>query len=126
MRRGCAKWCKFFAIGSIDQVDDEKVSILDRLPEVYHDYLDLFQPSSVEWLASRRIFNYTIDIKPDQKPLWGLICHLSETQLKAQQINLDNMLVQGNISWSKSPAWAQILFVPKSDGRLHLMVDYGG
>ena len=28
----------------IEQVDDEKITILDRLPEVYHDYLDLFDP----------------------------------------------------------------------------------
>ena len=31
-------------IGRIEQVDDEKITILDRLPEVYHEYLDLFDP----------------------------------------------------------------------------------
>ena len=38
-------------IGRIEQVDDEKNIILERLPEVYDDYLDLFQPSTAEKLA---------------------------------------------------------------------------
>ena len=53
------------AIGRIEQIDDKKVTILDRLPEVYHDYLDLFRPSNTERLAPRRTFDYAIDIKPD-------------------------------------------------------------
>ena len=36
------------------------------------------------------------------------------------------MLIQGKISQSKSPAEAPILFVPKPDGRLRLVVDYRG
>ena len=36
------------------------------------------------------------------------------------------MLAQGKISQSKSPARALILFVPKPDGRLLLVVDYQG
>ena len=36
------------AIGRVEQVDDEKVIILDRLPEVYQDNLDLFRLSTAE------------------------------------------------------------------------------
>ena len=36
------------------------------------------------------------------------------------------MLKQGKISPSKLPAGAPMLFVPKPDGRLRLMVDYHG
>ena len=36
------------AIGRLELVDDEKITILDRLPEVYHEYLDPFKPSTAE------------------------------------------------------------------------------
>ena len=112
------------AIGRIEQVDNEKVTIFDRLPEEYHDYLDLFRPCTAEKLAPRRTFDYAIDIKPDQQPPWGPIYPLSEKQLKALRTSLDDMLKQGKISRSKSAAGAPILFVPKPDGRLRLVVDY--
>ena len=99
---------------------------MDRLPEVYHDYLDLFRPSTAEKLAPRRTFDHAIDFKPDQQPPWGPIYPLLEKQLKALRIYLDDMLAQGKISRSKSPAGARILFVPKPDGRLRLVVDYRG
>src|ERR1700759_4876288 len=114
------------AIGRIEQVDDEKVTILDRLPEEYHHYLDIFRPSTAEQLPPRRTFDPAIDIKPDQQPPWGPIYPLSEKQLKALWTYLDDMLKQGKISRSKSPAGAPILFVPKPDGRLRLVVDYRG
>ena len=56
------------AIGRIEQIDDEKVTILDRLLEDYHDYLDLFRPSTAEKLAPRQTFDHAIDIKHDQQP----------------------------------------------------------
>ena len=57
-------------IGRIEQVDDQKITILDKLPEVYHDYLDLFRPSTAEKLAPRRTFDHAIDIKHNQQPPW--------------------------------------------------------
>ena len=65
-----------------------------------------------------------IDLKPDTLPPWGSIYPLSQKQLQALRKYLDNMLNQGKISPSKSPAGAPILFVPKHDGRLRLVVDY--
>ena len=99
---------------------------MDPLPGVFHDYLDLFRPSTAYKLAPRRTFDHVIDIKPDQQPPWGPMYPLSEKQLKALRTNLDDMLPQGKISGSKSPAGAPILFVPKPDSRLRLVVDYQG
>ena len=52
-------------IGWIEKVDDEKVKIIDQLPERYNDYVDLFRPSTAEKLAPRRTFDHAIDLKPD-------------------------------------------------------------
>jgi len=113
-------------IGRIERIDEEKVTIIDRLPDQYHDYLDLFRPSKAEKLAPRRTFDHAIDLKPDTQPPWGPIYPLSQKQLEALRKYLDDMLKQGKISPSKSPAGVPILFVRNPDGRLQLVVDYQG
>jgi len=113
-------------IGRIEKVDDEKVTIIDRLPERYDDYLDLFCPSTAENLGPRRTFDHAIDLKPDTQLPWGPIYPLSQKQLETLRKYLDDMLKQGKIPPSKSPAGASIFFVPKPDGQLSLVVDYRG
>jgi len=113
-------------IGRIERIDEEKVTIIDRLPDQYQDYLDLFRPSTAEKLAPRRTFDHAIDLKPDTQPPWGPIYPVLQNQLEALRKYLDDMLKQGKISPSKSPAGAPILFVPKPDSRLLLVVDYRG
>ena len=61
------------AIGRIEHVEDEKVTILDQLTQVYHDHLDLFRHSTAEKLAPHRTLDHVIDIKPDQQHPWGRI-----------------------------------------------------
>jgi len=111
-------------ISRIERIDEEKVTIIDHLPDQYHDYLDLFRPSTAEKVDPRRTFDHAIDRKPDTQPPWGPIYPLSQKQLEALRKYLDDMLKQGKISLSKSPARAPILFVPKPDSRLRLVVDY--
>jgi len=113
-------------IGRIERIDEEKVTIIDRLPDQYHDYLDLFRPSTAENPAPRHTFDYAIDFKPDTQPPWGPIYPLSQKHREDLWKYLDDMLKQGKISPSKSTAGTPILFVPKPDGRLQLVVDYRG
>ena len=49
---------------------------------------------------------------------------MSQYQLYVLAEYLAEMLKQGKIVHSQSPAGAPILFVPKPDGRLRLCVDY--
>jgi len=107
-------------------VDDEKIMISVRLPESYHYCLDLFCPSPAEKLAPHCTFDHAIDLKPDTQPPWGPIYPLSQKQLDALAKYHDDMPKQGKISLSKSPPGAPILFVPKPDYHLRLVVDYPG
>lgn len=50
---------------------------------------------------------------------------MSAHQLDLLDKYLKNMLQQGKISESKSPAGVPILFVPKRDGSMRLYVEYG-
>jgi len=38
-------------MGRIERIDEEKVTIIDHLPDQYHDYQDLFRPCTAEKLA---------------------------------------------------------------------------
>ena len=96
----------------IERIDEEKVTTIDRLPDQYHDYLDLFRPSTAERLASRRIFDYAIDLKPDTEPPWGPIYRLSQKQREVLRQYYDDMLKQGKIFPPKFPVGEPISFVP--------------
>jgi len=69
------------------------------------------------------MFDHAIDLKEGSEPPWGPVYPMSQYQLNTLKTYLDEMLAQGKIRHSQSPAGAPILFVPKPDGRLRLCVD---
>ena len=75
-------------------------------------------------LAPRRTFDHAIDLKEGATPPWGPIYPMSAYQLEELNKYLCKMLAEGKIVHSKSPASAPIIFVPKTDGRLQLCVEY--
>jgi len=90
-------------IGRIEKIDEEKVTIIDRLLAQYDDYLHLFRPSTAEKLAPRRTFDHAINLKADTQPPGGPIYPLSQKRLDALRKYHDDMLKQGKISPTKSP-----------------------
>jgi len=97
---------------------------LETLPREYAQFNHLFQPGASEKMPPRRTFDHAIDIKEGSEPPWGPVYPMSQYQLNTLKTYLDEMLAQGKITHSPSPAGAPILFVPKPDGRLRLCVDY--
>jgi hypothetical protein len=118
------------AIASVSGVDTDATSqelLKLRVPEEYHEYLDVFSQKAADALPPHRRFDHAIELKGEEQPPWGPIYALSEMELKVLREYLDDMLRTGKIRPSKSPAGAPILFVPKSHGRgLRLCVDYRG
>lgn len=97
------------------------------VPQVYHEYLSVFDSKNADRLPPHRKWDHAIDLEEGKEPPWGPIYALSELELSALREYLDEMLASGKIRPSKSPAGAPILFVPKSKGRgLRLCVDYRG
>jgi hypothetical protein len=70
--------------------------------------------------------DHEINLKPDAKPLWGLIYNLLEEELKVLKDYLEKMLRLKIIRRSTSPIAAPLLFVGKKDATLRLYVDYRG
>ena len=111
-------------IGRICRQEDPNQVLLDKLPQHYEEYKELFLTATAEKLAERRTFDHAIDLKPGAEPPWGPIYPMSAYQLDTLDKYLKEMLKQGKIVHSQSPAGAPILFVPKPDGKLRLCVDY--
>jgi len=111
-------------VGRICRQEDPNQVMLDEIPRHYEEYKELFLTATAEKLAQRRTFDHAIDLKPGAEPPWGPIYPMSAYQLDTLDKYLKEMLKQGKIVHSQSPAGAPILFVPKPDGRLRLCVDY--
>jgi len=108
------------------QIDEGEVTIINQLPERYHNYFNLFLQSPPEKLAPCGTVHHTINLKPDTQQPWGPIYPLSQKQLQALGKYLDDKLKQGKISPGTSPDYTPIHCVPKPDGLLRLRVDYRG
>jgi len=111
-------------VGRICRQEDPNQVLLDKIPQYYEDYHKLFLTATAEKLPERRTFDHAIDLKRGAEPPWGPIYPMSAYQLDTLDKYLKEMLKQGKIVHSQSPAGAPILFVPKPDGKLRLCVDY--
>ena len=111
-------------VGRICRQEDPNQVLLDKIPQDYEDYHKLFLTASGEKLAEQRTFDHAIDLKPGAEPPWGTIYLMSAYKLDTLDKYLKEMLKQGKIVHSQSPAGAPILFIPKPDRKLRLCVDY--
>ncbi|KAL2126371.1 hypothetical protein VTI74DRAFT_1096 [Chaetomium olivicolor] len=94
------------------------------LPPVYEAYKDLFTSSDRPPLPRHTALEHRIDLDPAARPPWGPIYPLSAVELETLRAWLAEALQKGWIRPSTSPAGAPILFVPKKQGELRLVVDY--
>ncbi|WPJ61331.1 hypothetical protein SMAC4_13443 [Sordaria macrospora] len=69
-------------------------------------------------------WDHEIPLKEGAKPKSQKIYQLNEAQMKALKEYNDERLKLGHIRESQSPWGSPVLFVPKKDGELRLVVDY--
>ena len=97
----------------------------DNVPAEFREYLDVMSQETVEALPKHKSYDCQIELKNGETAPWGPIYPLSETELETLREWLKEMLKNGKIRRSMSPARSPILFVPKPNGRgLRLCVDY--
>jgi len=111
-------------VGRIVKIEEKDPVELETLPREYAQFKHLFRPEASEKMPPRRTFDHAIDLKEGSEPPWGPVYPMSQYQLNTLKTYLDEMLAQGKITHSQSPAGAPILFVPKPDGGLRLCMDY--
>jgi hypothetical protein len=104
-----------------------------KLPEVYRDWLDVFDREQANKLPPHRGpgVDHAIKLIPDkngnQPELpWGPLFAMSREELLVLRKTLTEYLDKGFIRVSSSPASAPVLFVKKPGGGLRFCCDYRG
>ena len=102
---------------------EEKMTTTERIPEEYHDYLDVFQ-EEVERFPEPRPWDHAIDMKPGFEPKTFKSYNLTPEEREQQELFIMENLKKGYIRPSKSPMASPFFFVSKKDGRLRPTQDY--
>ena len=103
-----------------DKKDD---NVYDALPPKYHDFADIFQAAEKQSLPKRGPHDHAIDLEPGQQPPFGKYL-ISPAELDVVKVYLNNAVKAGIIHKSISPAASPVIFMPKLDGSLRLVIDY--
>jgi hypothetical protein len=97
---------------------------LKNVPEVYHEFTDVFSRQKADTLPPHRDYDLKINIDEGAKIPVGPIYPLSAFELKTLQEFIDENLKTSFICPSNSLFRAPVLFIKKKDGSLRLCVDF--
>jgi Reverse transcriptase (RNA-dependent DNA polymerase) len=97
---------------------------LKDVPEVYHEFADVFSRQKADTLPPHRDCDLKINIDEGTKVPAGPIYPLSKFELKTLREFIDEYLRIGFIHPSNSPFGAPVLFIKKKDRSLQLCVDF--
>ena len=101
-----------------------EVNPADKLPEEYHEFLDVFSKKEANQLPPHRPYDHKVPLKPGSSPPYQQMYGMSQAELQVAKQYIEENLDKGFIRASSSPAAAPILFVKKPGGGLRLCVDY--
>jgi len=96
----------------------------EKLPEDYHEFVDVFSRQEADKLPSHRPYDHEIRLKEGTEPSFGPLHDMSREELLVLRKELDENLERGLIRSSVSPAASPVLFVRKPGGGLRFCVDY--
>lgn len=103
---------------------DTNVSELS-IPKEYSKWKRLFEEEKgLDALPTHRPWDHKIHLQPGKEPPWGPIYAMSEKELKTLDEWLKEKLEKGWIRKSTSAAASPVMFVPKPNGKLRLVVDF--
>ena len=99
-------------------------NVYNILPPKYHDFADIFQTADKQSLPNRGPHDHAIDLEQGQQPPFGKLYSMSPAELDVLKVYLNNVVKAGIICKSILSMVSPIIFVPKSDGSLQLVIDY--
>src|SRR5260221_8947712 len=102
----------------------QQEDLLNRVPQEYHDFHDVFSGEKANALAPHWLYNLKINLEEGTKPFHRPIYSLSPPELTVLRDFFEENTKNGFICPSKSPWGSPVLFVKKKDGSLHLCIDF--
>uniref|UniRef100_A0A8H7K2I8 RNA-directed DNA polymerase n=1 Tax=Bionectria ochroleuca TaxID=29856 RepID=A0A8H7K2I8_BIOOC len=102
----------------------EEEERLKNIPEEYRIYDKLFKETLETGLPEHSQWDHEISIIEEGEPAFHKLYNLTEPQLQTLREYIDDMLAKGYIRLSTSSAGYPVMFVPKKNGKLRLVVDY--
>ena len=99
-------------------------NVYNNLPPEYHNFADIFQAAEKQSLPEKGPHDHAIDLKLGQQPPFRKLYSMSPAELDVLKVYLDDAIKAGIVCKSISPAASPVMFVPKSDGSLQLVIDY--
>jgi len=107
---------------AIDETTLEEAQKL--VPREYWEYLDVFLKKSLEHMPLRKLWDHGIDLRDNFLPKKGRLIPLSVDEQKEVEDFVDDQLAKGYVCLSVSPQTSPVFFVPKKDGKKHMVQDY--
>ena len=104
--------------------EDKEAQRMSEVPPQYQKYHKLFSDHFEEGLPQHTEWDHEIVLMEGKTPRFHKIYNLNETELKELRAYLEDKLQKGYIRRSKSSAGYPIMFVPKKNGKLRLVIDY--
>jgi hypothetical protein len=103
---------------------DTPTDRLHKIPHEYRKYTKLFAEELENGVPEYSKWDYAIDLIDGTNPTFTKIYPLNITQLETLREYIDDIMRKGHIRESISEAGYPIIFVPKKNGKLRLVVNY--
>src|SRR5437016_4910884 len=99
--------------------------LIKNVPLVYHNFQELFlEEKGIKALPAHASWDHTIPVQEGKEVSFGPIYQISEKELEALRDFITRNSRKGFIRESQLLAGALVLFVPKKDRKLQLVVNY--
>jgi hypothetical protein len=102
----------------------EEEERLKNIPKEYRVYDKLFKETLETGLPEHSQWDHEISIIDEGEPAFHKLYNLTGPQLQTLREYIDDMLAKGYIRLSTSSAGYPVMFVPKKNSKLRLVVDY--
>lgn len=104
--------------------DNDPEKRMEPIPRKFRRYKKLFAKTVETGTPVHSEWDHVIELKEGTTPKFHKIYNLSETELTTLREWLEEQLKLGHIRVSSSSAGYPVMFVPKKNGKLRLVIDY--